>query len=197
MFGDGLVQGLDAEVGMHRIAEPPAQHLARGPIHDGHQLEEAVLDRHERDIGAPDLIGSVDLHLSQQIRIDRVLWVSLAGPRPFVDSLQTHLGYQPPDAVTPDDRAFSSQISRDLTTAEERIFGEDPINLLHHSQRVRVDADRHVVEGRPAQPHQFALLADTQRRVISIDHGAFLAGAHRFSPSDKKSFSTASLPILA
>ncbi|CUH72312.1 hypothetical protein TL5120_02108 [Thalassovita autumnalis] len=43
-----------------------------------------------------------------------MLWVSLAGPRPFVDRFQTHLGHQPPDAVTPDDRAFSSQIGCDL-----------------------------------------------------------------------------------
>jgi hypothetical protein len=33
--------------------------------------------------------------------------------------------------------------------------------------------------------------------VVPFDHRAFLSWAHRFSPSDKKSFSTASLPILA
>lgn len=63
MFGDCFVQGFDAEVGMHRVREPPTQNPARGPIHDGDHVEEAVLDRHERDIGAPDLIGAVDLRL--------------------------------------------------------------------------------------------------------------------------------------
>jgi len=70
---DGLVQRFDAEVGMHRIRQPPTQHLARCPIHDGHRVEEAVIDRHEGDIGAPNLIGTVDLQLSQQIREDPMI----------------------------------------------------------------------------------------------------------------------------
>ena len=46
---------------MHRIRQPPTQHLVRRPIHNGHRVEEAIIDRHEGDIGAPKLIGAVDL----------------------------------------------------------------------------------------------------------------------------------------
>ena len=88
-------------------------------------------------------------------------------------------------------------ISSDLTAAEERVFDEHPVDLFHQRQRVRGDANRRVVERRPAEPYQLALLTDTELRVVPLDHRAFLLRAHRFSPSDKKSFSTANLPILA
>ena len=82
-----------------------------------------------------------------------------AGSEAFVDGLQTHPSHQPPDAVPPDDRAFSSQIGRDPGRSEERVSGKHPVDLFHHRQRVRIDTDRRVVEGRPAQPHKPALLA--------------------------------------
>lgn len=85
MFGDGLVQSLNSDVGVHRVRQSPTLHLARGPIHDGHHVEEAVLDRRDRDIGAPFArqglctcpIEAGDLLLSQQMRVDRMLGVRL------------------------------------------------------------------------------------------------------------------------
>lgn len=53
MFGDGFAQRLGTEVGMHRVGQTPAQHLACCPVHDCHQIQEAVLDRHDGDIGTP------------------------------------------------------------------------------------------------------------------------------------------------
>lgn len=38
VFGDGLVQSLDTEVGVHRVAEPLAQHPAAGQVHYCHQI---------------------------------------------------------------------------------------------------------------------------------------------------------------
>lgn len=131
---------------MHRVAQSPTQHLARGPIHDRDQVQEAVLDWHERDISAPDLIGAVDRHASKQIWIDRVLRMPLAGSGAFVDCLQAHRRHQLSDAMPPDNCALSSQIGSDLTTAEERIFGADSVNLFHHGQRIRVDTDWRIIK---------------------------------------------------
>ncbi len=114
LLGYGLLQCFDAEVCVHRVAELPAQDLARGPIQDGDQIQEHIRDRHKGDICTPNLNGPVNLHLPQKIRIDRMLGVRLAGPRPFVDRFQTYPGRQPPDAVTPNDRTFYSQIGDDL-----------------------------------------------------------------------------------
>src|SRR5690606_26604569 len=38
--GQRLLQGLDAEAGVHGIRQPPAQHLPAMPVHDGHQVKE-------------------------------------------------------------------------------------------------------------------------------------------------------------
>jgi hypothetical protein len=77
------------------------------------------LHRREEDLGR-----AVDLHLPQQIRIDRVLRMRLAGPRTLVDRLQPHLGHQPAHPMTACDDIVPAQIGRDLTAAEERVFGE-------------------------------------------------------------------------
>jgi len=114
VFGDCLLQSLDAKVGMHRIAEPPAQHLPGCPVHNRHQIQEAILDWHEGDVGAPDLVGAVDHHLPQQIRIDRMLWVWLAGSGAFIDCLQAHLCHQTSHAVASHDDALPAQICREL-----------------------------------------------------------------------------------
>ncbi len=42
------------------------------PIHDGYQIEEAAAHRNVSNIGAPDLIGSVDREATQKVRIDLV-----------------------------------------------------------------------------------------------------------------------------
>ena len=86
--GDGFIQRIYAEVRMHRVRQPPTQDLARGPIHDRDQIQEPVLHRHEGDIGAPDLVGAVYRHLSQQVWEDRMLRMRLAGSGAFVDCLQ-------------------------------------------------------------------------------------------------------------
>ena len=97
-----------AEVRVHRVRQPPAQNLARRPIHDRDQIQELVLDRHNGNVGAPNLIGSINLHLSQQILEDRMLRVRLAGSGPFVDRLQAYHGHQSPDAMPLNTRAVSS-----------------------------------------------------------------------------------------
>ncbi|MEP2762301.1 MAG: hypothetical protein ABJP66_24875 [Hyphomicrobiales bacterium] len=133
-------------------------------------MSEADLDRHEGNIRATDLVGPVNLHLPQQIRIDRVPRVWLAGSRAFVDSLKTHLGHQSADAMTPHDDPFTAKICRDLTAAKERILREQPFYLFHHCQRVRINPNRCLIKGRPAELHQFALLADAQLVVVALDH---------------------------
>lgn len=84
----------------------------------------------------------------------------LTGPRAFVDCLQPHLGHQSPDTVPPDGHAFAAQIGCDLAQPEERVLGEDAVDLFHHRQSVRVDPDRRVVKRQPAEPDQLALPAD-------------------------------------
>ena len=94
--GQRLLQRRDAEAGIHRVRQPPGQHLAGRPVHDRHQIEEATAHGDVRHVGAPHVIGPVDRQLAQQIRIDPVLRVRIARAWPLVDRRQAHLRHQPP-----------------------------------------------------------------------------------------------------
>ena len=115
VFGDGFVQSIDAEVRVHRVTQPPTQDLACGPVHDRHEIQEPVPHRHEGDIGTLDLVRALYHHLSQYVREDRMLGVRLAGSGSFVDRLQAHSCHQSPDAMTPDNRAFPTQVGYNLS----------------------------------------------------------------------------------
>src|SRR4051794_33520913 len=45
-----LLQRLNAEVSVHRVRDPPGQHLARGPVHHRNQIQKAVLHQYVREI---------------------------------------------------------------------------------------------------------------------------------------------------
>jgi len=91
----------------------------------------------------------------------------------------------------------SGQISCDLAAAKERVFREDPINLVHQFQCLSFHTDRRIVKRRPANLKQLALLGQAQVCAVSVDQRLAFGRAYRFSPCDKKSFSTVSFPILA
>jgi len=40
--GDRLFKSGDAEVGVHCVRQPPGQHFAAEPVHDGDEVEEAA-----------------------------------------------------------------------------------------------------------------------------------------------------------
>jgi len=68
--GQRFVQRLDAEPGVHGVRQPPRKDMARRPVHDRDQVQEAALDRDVGDVGAPDLIGPVDREPLEQIGIN-------------------------------------------------------------------------------------------------------------------------------
>ena len=61
-----------------------------------------LFSRRKGDIGAPNLVGSVDDQISQQIRILQMLRVGNRGARHLIDGPQPHLGHQPSDTFAAD-----------------------------------------------------------------------------------------------
>jgi hypothetical protein len=172
----------EPEAGMHGVGKTPRQHFACRPIHNRNQIEEPTPDRNVGDVRTPDLIGTVNHHALQQVRINPMRWMGLAGFGPFIYGFQAHQSHQPSNTVSPYNNSVSAQICPYLTTAEERVFGEGAINRLHDRQRFFVDANRRVVEGRTAQLQHLALPNNAKVRLISDDHCLLLGGAHRLSP---------------
>ena len=68
--GQRLGQGFDTEPDIHGVRQPPGENMTRRPVHDRHQIQKAALNGDIGDVGAPDLIGTVDHEPVQKIRIN-------------------------------------------------------------------------------------------------------------------------------
>lgn len=54
--GQRVLQRRNAEASIHRVRQPPVQHLAGRPVHDRHQVEEARAHGDVGHIGAPHMV---------------------------------------------------------------------------------------------------------------------------------------------
>jgi hypothetical protein len=68
--GDCLLERLDEKIRRQAVRDSPAQDLTAVPVHNGDQIHEAARHRDIGHVGRPDLIGSIDGEVAQQIRID-------------------------------------------------------------------------------------------------------------------------------
>ena len=91
--------------------------MARRPVHDRHQVQEAALNRNVSDVGAPDLIGPVDRQPLEQIGVNPVLRMRCAGSRRLIDGLQAHQSHQAAHPMTADTDTFPPQLADHLAAA--------------------------------------------------------------------------------
>ena len=68
-----LLQRVETEATIQCVGELPGQNIAAVPVNDGNEIHEAFGHGHIGDIGAPDLIGTSNGQIAQQIWIDLVL----------------------------------------------------------------------------------------------------------------------------
>jgi hypothetical protein len=86
--GERFLECLDTELRTERVRQPPRQHRTAHPVHDHHQVEEALGHRDVGDVRALDLIDPLDRDPSEQVGIDLVRRRRLACVRPLVDRRQ-------------------------------------------------------------------------------------------------------------
>ena len=100
VFCQRIFQGLNAELRVHAVGQPPGQDLATVPVHDCQEIQEVTPHRDIGDICAPDLVRPIDHHIPQQIGPDLLLPVLLAGVGFLIDRHQPHEAHQSPDTIT-------------------------------------------------------------------------------------------------
>ncbi len=113
--------------------------------HDRYQIQKAMLDWDVGDVAAPNLSGPRDCQLSQQIGIDPMLRVFLAGVWALINGLQTHNAHQATHTMPPRREPGLGKISCNLAAAKERILRKYPVNLMHQIKRRGIKADRRVI----------------------------------------------------
>jgi hypothetical protein len=96
---DCLVQCLKAELGLQRVRYPLGQNLSGKPVHDGDQLQKLLSHQQVGDIGAPDLIGPIDLQPTQQLGLSLLPLRGLAGVGLLIGLHQLHWAHQSPVAL--------------------------------------------------------------------------------------------------
>src|SRR6202048_390562 len=73
-----FLERLDTELGAEGVRQPPPQHGAARPVHDDHQIEEALGHWDVGDVRTPNLIDPFDHDAAKQVRVDFVRrgWLS-------------------------------------------------------------------------------------------------------------------------
>ena len=97
--GHGSVQRTQAQPCLHRVGQRPAKDFARMPVHHHAEVGVAAGHRHVGDIRAPDLVGTLDGQVPQQIGILAVGLVGDACARLAPDRLMAHLAAQASDPL--------------------------------------------------------------------------------------------------
>ena len=170
--GERFVKGIYAEVGLQRVGDPPGEDIPAKPVHHGGQIHKALWHRHVGDIGAPDLVGPINREATQQVGIDAMLGVRLAGSGTRENGFQPHFSHQPLHALAVD---LVSQLSQPGGHAAGPIEGPLrvlPVDLAHQEQILRGFACQLVVETGSGQANQLALSAQADRRMSWINQPA-------------------------
>ena len=74
------LRSLEAEETVKCVGHFSRYHMARKPVHDCHQPHEPMVHADIGDVRHPSAIGTADLKVAEQIRIDPVLLVGHCGP---------------------------------------------------------------------------------------------------------------------
>lgn len=117
-----LLQGLDAETGIHADRHPMGQDLAAGPVEDHAQVDEAPGHRDVGYVQGPDPVGLVDGQAAQQIGVDLVGRMLLAGLGTPVKRLDAHLPHQRGDMPPTGTEAFAAQHVPQQPGSHEGVF---------------------------------------------------------------------------
>ena len=193
----GLLKGLDAEVGIQAVREPPAEDLAAVPVHNHHQVEETATHRDVGDVGTPDFPRLVDLHSSEKVGIDPVLGMRRTGIGLLVDGREPHLTHQAANPLPANPMVLTTQRTAHQPRSVPWGLQELLVNEAHKVQILRTLPDRFVIHRGAADAQQLALPDHTEPGMAGNDLPLPSDSTHFPKAFAKKSRSTVSCPILA
>ena len=154
-----FLEAVHTEPCVRRIAQPPGQDLPTIPVQNRHQVAEALSQSDVGDIGTPHLIGALDGQPPQQVGVDRMRRMGLAGVGTGSHPRQPQLLHQAPHSLAVDRQPAVPQKRHHPPAAKERMAGVFFINQPQHQQILVIDRFRSSmrVVGRPPDPRQGAL----------------------------------------
>src|ERR1700736_5784075 len=192
--GEGLAQRPDTDPRRERIRQPPGQHPPGRPVDDRDQVQKSLPHRYVGYVSSPHLVRPVDCLAAQEVWVDLVPGMPLAGIPLRSDRPQPELSHQPPDAPAAHRNPLSQQRHLEPAAAVDWTVCENPVEppqKLEFLRRFR----RPVIEAAALNPQQRALPAYGQPR-FRRNHRPPLRNREMAGCPARKSRSTCSWPIF-
>ena len=196
MLGERFLDRLETERDLHRDRHAPRQDPAAEPVDHGGEIDEAARHRDIGDVHRPRLVRPLDRHGAQKIRVDLVARRRLRRVRPAIERRNAHALHHRRDALAPDRDALAPQQIAQHPAARERVIQMQLVDPPHHRQIGRRHRPGPVIQAAAAQL-QDRRLPGQRKLVLAVDHRFALSMPALLSAPAKKSFSSASSPILA
>lgn len=133
-----LLHSFHAKISLQRDRHPPCQDTPGEPVEHCRQIDEAPRHRDVGDVHRPDLIGSGDRQLSQQIGVDLVPRCWLRGVWPTIEGLDAHTLHQRGNVQPPDLEPFLNQQSLQHPAARERELHVQLVDPSPQTQNVAI-----------------------------------------------------------
>ena len=187
-----LLERRQAERDVHRVRQPPRQNRPRRPVDDRDEIEKPAPDRNVGDVGRPDVVGPLDRHVAQEIRIDLVAGRGFARSRLRPERGDPHQAHQPLHALAVHEHALGAQHRFHPARAEKGPGGEQLVDPAHQRRFVVVGRLARPVDARARYAQKRALLPQRQRPVGAVEHRSTVRRAHLPDLRAKKSRSTVS-----
>jgi len=129
--GERGLDGLDAEPDRQTPRQPPRQDVPRIPVQDRHEVKPLALGAHVGEIRAPNLIGTANGHVPQEVRIGLVGRVRRTRLPARTQGLDAHHPHQALDPFVVVRDAVAHELCRDPGRAVVRVAGVDLVNPVH------------------------------------------------------------------
>ncbi len=170
---EGIFQGQEAEIDRQSIGQPPRQDKPAEPVYHGNQVHKALWHMNIGDVRAPYLIGMVDGQPSQQVGINAVLGMGLAGVWAWVNGFNAHFSHQTLYPFTIYSVSQFFQFPGHTTRSIEGCFGVLHIDQTHQQQIFLAFLDWLIVIAGPGKSNQLALSAQANIGMPRIDQPTF------------------------
>src|ERR1700746_2135919 len=154
--GEGLAQRLDTEPRRQRIRHPPGQHPPGRPVDDRDQVQKSLPHWYVGYVSSPHLVRPVDCLAAQEVWVDLMPGMPLAGIPLRSDRPQPELSHQPPDAPAAHRNPLSQQRHLEPAAAAHWTVCENPVEPLQKLEFLRRFRPRPAIEASWRKPQKRA-----------------------------------------
>ena len=148
------------------------------------------------DIRAPDLVGTLDNQIPQQIRIDGVIHSAPAGVGSRANPLNPHDAHEALNPFPIDLVLLPPEKNNHLPAPVKWCPGVLKIDQVHQDHVLRIRRKIPIIEARPTKSQDFALPGETEFFAHRVDEVPFVLQAQSPNFFLSQSFSTSTSPIL-